>query len=188
MIRRIAMVAAGVMFLGGNAFGEAKRVDFALHQADGNKVFKLSEVKGKYVALHFLLKTTCPYCIKHTHDVTRRAGEMPDVVQIFIKPDTEEEIEKWSVRLGKKFEKGEDAHLPVIYRDPDAQLAKRFDIPFGYKFHGELVHYPALILLGPGGNEVFRYAGENNGDRFSFDQLKAKVAEVKKAKKKGDGE
>jgi thioredoxin-dependent peroxiredoxin len=157
----------------------ARAGDIVLHEADGDAVFKLSEAQGKYVALHFLLKTACPHCIRHTHEVWQRQGEMPDVMQIFVKPDTEEEIRKWSVRLGKKVDEGEEDALPVIYRDPEAGLAKRLDIPFGYKFHGQIVHYPALVLLGPDGEEVFRYVGKNNGDRYSFDQLNAKVAEVK---------
>ena len=35
-----------------------------------------------------------------------------------------------------------------------------------------------LILLNKNGEEVFRYIGKNNSDRFSFDQLKAKIVEL----------
>ena len=35
----------------------------------------------------------------------------------------------------------------TIYRDPDAALAKAYDIHDGYKFHGQTVHFPALALL-----------------------------------------
>jgi peroxiredoxin Q/BCP len=72
--------------------------------------------------------------------------------------------------------------LPVIYRDTEAGLAKAFDIPFGYKFHGQVVHYPALVILDPKGKEVFRYVGKNNGDRYDFDDFVAKIAELKKKK------
>ena len=173
------LILVGLLFIAGSTDGKEAPQEIVLHQADGNAVFKLSEAQGKYVALHFLLKTACPHCIRHTHEVWQRMGEMPDVVQIFVKPDTEEEIKKWSLRLGRKFEEGEADALPVIYRDPEAGLAKRLEIPFGYKFHGQIVHYPALVLLGPDREEVFRYVGKNNGDRYSFDQLKEKVAEVK---------
>lgn len=174
-------IAIGLVLAASSAFGQTERVDFALHQADGDSVFHLSEAEGKFVALHFLLKTTCPYCIRHTHDVTRRAGELPDVVQVFIKPDNRAEIEQWSVRLKKDYAE-DPADLPVIFHDPNASLAKQFEIPFGYRFHGQVVHYPALVLLGRDGKEVFRYVGKNNGDRYSFDSLKAKVAEVKREK------
>ena len=40
--------------------------DFTLFAATTAKSFKLSEVRGKYVALHFLLKTECPVCLRHT--------------------------------------------------------------------------------------------------------------------------
>ena len=70
----------------------------------------------------------------------------------------------------------------MIYRDPEAALAKAFDIPFGYKFHGQVVHYPALVILDPKGKEVFRYVGKNNGDRYEFDDFVTKIAELKKKK------
>jgi len=66
----------------------------------------------------------------------------------------------------------------LIYQDLNAKLADQFNIPNGYQFHGQVVHYPALILLNKNGEEVFRYIGKNNSDRFSFDQLKAKIVEL----------
>lgn len=71
-------------------------------------------------------------------------------------------------------------HSP-IYRDPDAGLAKQFGIPDGYAFHGQTVHFPALVLLDPEGKEVFRYVGKHNGDRLGFDALTAKLAELRAA-------
>ena len=50
--------------------------------------------------------------------------------------------------------------------------------PDGYAFHNQVVHYPALILLGPDGKEVFRYIGKNNSDRYSFEQLSIKIHEL----------
>ena len=43
--------------------------------------FKLSHAKGNFVALHFLLKTECPYCLKHVHTYAMRARELADVMQ-----------------------------------------------------------------------------------------------------------
>ena len=60
--------------------------------------------------------------------------------------------------------------------------SKRYKIPFGYEFHGQVFHYPALVLLGRDGKELFRYVGKNNVDRYSFDQLKEKVAESREKK------
>jgi thioredoxin-dependent peroxiredoxin len=146
--------------------------NFTVKSATGGKDFKLSEAKGGYVAVHFLLKTECPVCLRHTHTYLERAKELPDVKQVFLKPDTDEEIRKWARDVDKS--------VP-IYRDPEAALAKTYGIPDGYKFHGQVVHYPALILIGPDGTEAFRYVGKNNGDRFSFDDLAKKLAELKKA-------
>ena len=74
---------------------------------------------------------------------------------------------------------GNDASKYPIYQDVDANIAEQFKIPSGYAFHGQIVHYPALILLNEKGEEVFRYVGKNNSDRFSFENLKAKVHEIK---------
>jgi len=83
------------------------------------------------------------------------------------------------VKWMEKLSPDEKASAPIIYRDPDAKLADEFGIPNGYAFHGETVHYPALVLIGPDGKEVFRYVGKSNSDRFSFDKLVTKLSEFK---------
>ena len=149
--------------------------DFTLNSVTNKSTFTLSKSKGKYIALHFLLKTECPYCIKHTSEYFEKANTLPDVIQVFIKPDSEEEIKAWANKLKS------NNSLP-IYQDSDGNLADQFNIPNGYQFHGQVVHYPALILLNSKGDEVFRYVGKNNSDRFSFDKLKEKIEELKISK------
>ena len=156
---------------------QANPDDFTVQSATTDATFKLSEAKGKFVALHFLLKTECPFCLRHTHDYFSKADKLPNVIQVFLKPDSAEEIKAWA----SKQSPDEVAKNP-IYRDADAQLAKDYEIPDGYKFHGQTVHYPALVLLGPDGKEVFRYVGKNNSDRFSFEKLQAKIEELNKEK------
>jgi peroxiredoxin Q/BCP len=150
-----------------------KRIDFSLKSANGAETLTLSSARGKYVALHFLLKTECPFCIRHTNDYAEKAASLPNVVQLFIKPDDEQDIQKWTSKLTSPTQET----FP-IYQDVNASLADRFNIPSGYAFHGQSVHYPALILLDKKGKEVFRYVGKNNSDRFSFDQLKTKMSEL----------
>ncbi len=142
--------------------------DFSLTSVTDKSTFTLSKSKGKYIALHFLLKTECPYCNRHTSEYFEKASTLSNVIQVFIKPDSEEEIKAWANKL-------KSTNSLPIYRDADAKLADQFNIPNGYQFHGQVVHYPALILLNDKGEEVFRYVGKNNSDRFSFDQLKAKI-------------
>ncbi|MCF8452174.1 MAG: peroxiredoxin family protein [Pedobacter sp.] len=146
-----------------------------LQSATDNRQFNLAKEKGKFVALHFLLKTECPYCIRHTQEYFSKAKTLKNVVQVFIKPDTELEIRAWSGKLAAK-----DLKNFPIYRDPDAKLAKQLGIPDGYKFHNQIVHYPATVLFGPDGKELYRYVGKNNSDRLSFDQLVLKVNELSK--------
>jgi peroxiredoxin Q/BCP len=151
------------------------RTNIKLSSATDDNEFVLSNEKGKFVALHFLLKTECPYCIRHTQEYFSKAKTLKNVVQVFIKPDTELEIRAWSGKLT-----AEDLKNFPIYRDPDAKLAKQLGIPDGYKFHNQIVHYPATILFGPDGKELYRYVGKNNSDRLSFDQLVLKVNELSK--------
>ena len=142
--------------------------DFSLTSVTDKSTFTLSKSKGKFIALHFLLKTECPYCIRHTSEYFEKASTLSNVIQVFIKPDSEEEIKAWANKL-------KSTNSLPIYQDADAKLADQFNIPNGYQFHGQVVHYPAMILLNDKGEEVFRYIGKNNSDRFSFEQLKAKI-------------
>jgi peroxiredoxin Q/BCP len=152
----------------------ATPTDFTVHSVTTTNAFKLSEAKGKFVALHFLLKTECPYCIRHTHDYVQKASADTNVIHIFLKPDTDTEIKAWTAKI--------DSGSPKIsiYRDTDAELAKSFHIPDGYKFHGQTVHYPALVLLDPNGKEVFRYVGKSNADRLSYEKFTEKLNEITK--------
>jgi len=151
------------------------KTNIKLKSATDDNEFVLSKQKGKFVALHFLLKTECPYCIRHTQEYFSKAKTLKNVVQVFIKPDTELEIRAWSGKLA-----ADDLKNFPIYRDPEAQLAKQLNIPDGYKFHNQIVHYPATILFSPNGREVYRYVGKNNSDRLSFEQLALKVKELSK--------
>ena len=150
----------------------AGQMDFTV--ASDDTTFRLANARGKFVALHFLFKTECPFCQRHVAEMARRAPEAAGLVNVFLKPDSEEEVKNWSAKLKAA---GIDA---TIYRDADAALAQEFKIPDGYPFHGQTVRYPALVLLGPDGKEVFRHVGKNNRDRVSFETLAAKVAEHSK--------
>ena len=147
--------------------------DFSVPAATAKSSFSLKDARGKYVALHFLLKTECPLCLKHTRDYFTQAEKLTNVVQVFLKPDTEKEIQAWAGKLSAD----ELAKYP-IYRDANAELAKAYGIPDGYAFHGQSVHFPALVLLGPDGKEVFRHVGKGNSDRYSFSQLAEKMKEI----------
>lgn len=150
--------------------------DFTLISATDNSKFVLNQAKGKYVALHFLLKTECPFCIKQTNDYMAKSKGLPNVIQVYIKPDEKKDILAWYTKLSPD---AKTSNTPV-YMDPDAKLASAFNVPDGYFFHNQIVHFPALILLGRDGKEVFRYIGKNNTDRYSFEQLTEKIRELDK--------
>jgi peroxiredoxin Q/BCP len=168
-LRLLAVVLVLPLALQANAAGPD---DFTVREAAGTNVFKLAEAKGKFVALHFLLKTECPLCLRYTRDYAQKAAADSRVIHVFLKPDTDEEIKAWASKLG------EDSLKVTIYRDPNAALAKAYHIPDGYKFHGQSVHFPALVLLDGSGKEVFRHVGKNNADRLAYDKFVAKLKEL----------
>lgn len=149
--------------------------DFSLSSVTDQSIFTLSKAKGNYVVLHFLLKTECPYCIRHTNEYFEKSSSLSDVIQVFIKPDNEQEIKDWANKLNAN-----SSNSFPIYQDVEAKLADQLKVPFGYQFHGQTVHYPALIILDKNGEEVFRYIGKNNSDRFSFEKLKTKMEALNK--------
>lgn len=174
-VRPLALVALLASSLLPAVTFAAPPVDFTVESPVDGKTFKLSEAKGKYIALHFLLKTECPFCLKHTRDYAKKSAATPGVVHILLKPDSADAIKAWSAKANR----GDDFADVTIYRDTDAKLADQFGIPGGYQFHGQSVHYPALVLLDPAGKEVFRHVGKSNADRFSYEQFAAKLAELK---------
>lgn len=145
--------------------------DFVVESPTHGTTFRLSDHRDKVIALHFLLKTECPYCLKHTHAYAKLEKNSPEVIHLFLKPDSVDEIKAWAEKLSRDDLKG----LPVIYRDPDARLAKEFHIPDGYSFHGEMVHYPALVVITGTGKELFRYEGKKNTDRMKLEEFTARL-------------
>jgi peroxiredoxin Q/BCP len=167
--RRLTLVTAAVALLAQTA--SAAPADFNVTSPIDGKTFRLSEAKTRYVALHFLLKTECPFCLRHTAEYSIKAPSVAGVTHVFLKPDSEAEIKSWAGKV-------KTPQQPTIYRDADAKLAHEFGIPNGYKFHGETVHYPALVLLDTSGKEVFRYVGKSNTDRYPWDKFVAKISEL----------
>jgi peroxiredoxin len=146
--------------------------DFTVESPTHGTTFTRSEAKGQVVVLHFLLKTECPFCLRHVRRYATEAARRQDVVHVFLKPDTAEEIKRWAAGLDPK----NAQRVPDIYRDADAQLAKAFGIPDGYKFHGESVHYPATVVLDENGRELFRHVGKDNSDRLSYQDFEKRLA------------
>lgn len=151
----------------------AKAPEFTVPRVNGTGSFSLSEARGEWVAVHFLLKTECPICRSMTDTYATRADEVPGVRHVFLKPDAVADTEQWIAgwRQGKT--------PPPIYRDADAKIAELYGIRDGYEFHGEVVHYPALVIIDPEGREVFRHVGDRTQDRVPFDTFKEKMAELR---------
>ena len=174
MIYRTALFLALLALLVPGGVQAGAPADFSVSTTNHSSTFTLSSAHGKYVALQFLLKTECPICLKHTRDYAQKAAKLPQVDQVFLKPDAEAAVAQWEQKL--KASSGITA--PPIYRDENATLAQAYGVPDGYQFHGQVVHFPALVLLDKNGKEVFRYVGTSNMDRYSFEQLEQKIKEL----------
>lgn len=173
-----AVLVFGLMLFSVSCSSSAETPDrFSLKSATDDSTFEIRQHAGKYVALHFLLKTECPFCLRYTNAYAVLSEKDSEVVHVFIKPDDENEIRQWAGKIDKKTL----SELPVIYRDPNAELAAAFRIPDGYKFHGQNVRYPALILLDGNAKEVFRYVGKSNTDRLGTKEFTDKLAELRRA-------
>lgn len=170
----VALLCLSAMVMFGVSIWGLPAGDFMVESPTHGTTFALSEHHGKMIALHFLLKTDCPFCLKLTNDYARLAASEPNVVHLFLKPDSADEIRVWAGKISHEGLK----NPPVIYRDPDARLAKEFGIPDGYEFHGSITHYPALVLLDGSGKEQFRYVGKSNSDRMQPDDFRARLAMV----------
>jgi thioredoxin-dependent peroxiredoxin len=158
----------------GNMIEISQAGNFTVESPTHGTKFTLPDQNGKVIALHFLLKTECPFCLKLAHDYAQLATSNPNVLHLFLKPDSTDEIRVWARKIRLDGLK----NPPVIYRDPDARLAKEFGIPDGYQFHGQTVHYPALVLLASSGKELFRYVGKDNTDRMNPDDFIDRLAMV----------
>lgn len=149
-------------------------VDFTLQSATDTSKFVLSQHRGKYVALHFLIAKDDMHCTLQTGEYAFKCDKLPDVVQVFIKPNYKEAIAKWASNVPdmvlNKFQ---------IYYDPEAALAKKYSVKNGLIYNGESMPYPTTIILDGTGKEVFRYTGTTNFDRFPFDKLAEKINELK---------
>jgi peroxiredoxin Q/BCP len=146
----------------------------ALVSPTDNSELLLSKQHTKFVVLHFLLKSECPFCLEVTHDYAKLQETMPDVLHVFLKPDDSNTIREWSDRIDRH----DLQRNPIIYRDPDATLAKQFGIPDGYEFHGQSIHYPALVILDSSGKEIFRYVGKDNTDRMPASEFVQKLSAI----------
>lgn len=149
----------------------ANQAPVAFRVGDPGRQFDSESVRGRFLAIHFLLPTDCPYCVREIREYVERAPTLAGVRHIYVNAHTPEGFAEWI-----KTVPGAES-LP-IYRDENAQLSMKFNIPGGYNFHNAVMNYPALVLLDPRGREVFRHVGKKNTERLPFAAFAAKVAEL----------
>lgn len=151
---------------------------------ESGKQFTLSQNAGRFTTVHFLLKTECPICLRTTQDYLRRADEVAGFTHVFIKPDDSDAVLDFRRKVAgansrpksAPTEDGESLKDLPIYRDVDQKVAAQLRVPQGYAFHGATTNFPTTIIFNQKGEEVFRYAGADTTDRFTFDRFAAEAA------------
>lgn len=146
-------------------------VNFTVRDVFEEETFVLSEARGNYVSIHFLLETNCPNCARHVENYLRDASSFPLTKQIFLKGGEPPEIVEWM--------NGLDVTLPpisklLIYRDPDAKVAESFAVPV----KSGHVKYPAFILIDREGREIFRYVGISKWDYYPLESFRDRMDEL----------
>lgn len=142
---------------------------------DPARQFNSASARGQFLAVHFLLPTDCPFCIREIREYVESAPTLAGVRHIYVIAHAPDGFAEWIKTVP-------DAEALPIYRDHDAQLSKEFKIPGDYHFHNAVMTYPALVLLDAQGREVFRYVGKKNSDRLRFATFAARVAELTRDK------
>lgn len=159
------------------AFG-APPEDFTVKEPGTENAFTLSKADRRYVVLHFLLKADSPECFLYTLSYASKIPNMENMTHVFLKPADDQVIVAWKKKLiAAKPEEAEFA-VPPIYQDADAKLAQAYEVPGDLEYNGETMHHPALIVLGPGRNEVFRFVGKDAKDRMPFQAFARKALEL----------
>jgi len=170
----VAMIVVAVCF---PAFG-APPEDFTVKEPGTESSFTLSKADRRYVALHFLLKADSPECLLYTLSYASKLPNMPNMTHVFLKPADAQTIVAWKKKLiAAKPEEAEFA-VPPIYHDADAKLAQAYEVPGDLEYNGETMRHPALIVLGPDRNEIFRFVGKDAKDRMPFQDFARKALEL----------
>lgn len=161
MMVRFAFLAFLIAVSSGSVEAQKRVQDFRAQQCGGNEaLFQLSAHKGSWVLLDFLLPVEDATEAAHYAAIESEASRLlyeHGILPVFFKPNDSEATAKWWNSLA--------SHSVPIFRDPDGKLASALGIPKGVFLMEGPAHYPAVILVDPDGNEVWRATGKNAGDR-----------------------
>jgi YHS domain-containing protein/peroxiredoxin len=173
-IGMIAALSAGVV--GSDGAASARQPPDTLHALSapsGGTAFHLNDAAGHYLALHFLTRTDTPECTAFTRDYLQKAPTVAGVRHIFVKADDAAAVNAWAAQFG------DDAK--TVYVDPAGALAKDLSIPSGLAIGGTMSNYPATVVFGPDGKELFRHVGLAHDGHLAFAEFAKNLAEKSKA-------
>lgn len=140
-------------------------VDFEVRAGDDK--FRLSETRGKCVAIQFLPPDNCAGCLDYVNASMQRRDELAGFLHVFLMPATEEIVSSFRSSFRR-----DESETPPIYADADGDVAARFGIP---RADNTSPPVPVTILIDPNGAEVYRHIGAHVMDLPSIDKLYAQV-------------
>jgi peroxiredoxin/YHS domain-containing protein len=132
----------------------------------GDDSFRLSEARGKFVAIHFLPAVDCTECLEYVNASMRLQDESAGLVQVFVIPAADESVLAFRTTV----ERG--GATPRVYADTDGKIAAEFGIQ---NLENTSQRVPATIVIGPDGTESFRYAGAHGTDLLPVVKLYSQV-------------
>jgi peptidylprolyl isomerase len=165
----------GLLLLTPAVWAGQKIPNFRVKQAGGEgKIFQLSDHKGSWVLLDFLLAEPNPADAEHYRVLSASAEQLAAsrevVIALFSAAPRERTVGWWSER--------ENPNLP-IYQDPEAKLSQALKIPAGLELaEGKTGHYPATMLVGPDGLVYWTRIAKDAQDRASLEEILAVLADA----------
>lgn len=166
----IATVTMGVM--GGESAAWTRQPPETLHELSdlaGGPAFRVGDAVGHDLALHFLTRTDTRECTDFAREYLQQAPTVAGVRHVFIKADDAGSVKAWAKQFGDE--------ARAVYVDHDGALARDLGIPDGLMIDGVSSNYPATVVFGRNGEELFRYVGRTPDDHLHFGDFEKRLTE-----------
>lgn len=132
-----------------------------------DRSLSIDDLKGSYLALHFVGATTSPAGAKFVRDTISNAPSVAGVMHLFISAEPAAQVKAWAEQFGDS--------AKMVFVDKDGGLAADLGLKAGSS--AGVTGEPATIVLDPEGKELFRSVGAGLDDYLSFDRFARQMAD-----------
>ncbi|CAG0973658.1 hypothetical protein PHYC_01385 [Phycisphaerales bacterium] len=164
----IAAVASGVV--GPSGAQPSSSAPQSVVAVSDHRPFAVRDGLGRYLALHFLTRTSSPENTDAVREYVREAPTLAGVRHVFIRPDPHEVVSSWSRTIP-----GSES---FVFSDSEGAFARSLNVPTGLSADDTGAALPALVVFGPEGTELFRRVGKADDDRLSFADFATKFTQL----------